>query len=378
MPHSPRIAIVGAGPGGLTLARILHLHGIEATVFEQEEHSAVRPQGGTLDLHAETGQFALRTAGLESEFKRVARYEDQGFKLYNKQGALQYEESETGGDRPEVDRAHLRQILLDALPSSTIRWGHSLRAVIPNEDGACELQFQSGACQSFDLVVGADGAWSRVRPLLSQVKPLYTGVAFVELDIEDADRKALEIASLVGHGKIFALGDSKGLIAQRNAGAHIYIYAGLRTPEDWATTGGLDLSSAQAAKASLATQFEGWSDSLLQLIHQSSERVVPRTLYALPTGHRWQNRPGITLLGDAAHLMSPFSGEGANLAMRDAADLALALANTSDWHPAIAHYEDTMLTRAAVAAAGAWNGLQEAFSEQGLSHVLQQMQSHHV
>ncbi|WP_240164148.1 FAD-dependent oxidoreductase [Pseudomonas allii] len=96
MNTSLRIAIVGAGPGGLTLARILYRHGVTASVFERERSPLERPQGGTLDLHAESGQLALQRAGLEDAFKRIARYEDQGSRLMDQHGRLLFEAPNPG------------------------------------------------------------------------------------------------------------------------------------------------------------------------------------------------------------------------------------------------------------------------------------------
>lgn len=372
----PRIAIIGAGPGGLILARILHLHGLQATVFEREASPSVRPQGWSLDMHTETGQFAIRCAGLSDEFQRIARYEDQESRIYDKHGRLLFAESDAStGDRPEVDRGQLRQMLLDSLPAGVILWDHALSAVQPQDDGIFELVFRDGTSQRFDLVVGADGARSRIRPLVSEASPVYSGITFVEMSIDDADARHPEIARLVGRGLMFALGECKALIGHRDAGAHIGVYAGLRVPEDWTQSGGLDTSSDDALRAGLAAHFSGWSEDLLRLIH-TGKRITPRLIYALPVGHWWEHRPGVTLLGDAAHLMSPFTGEGANLAMRDAADLALALTAERDWEAAVRGAEAAMFARAQEAAAGARDALDGAFSEDGLSSMLQQMEGH--
>jgi|HubBroStandDraft_6_1064221.scaffolds.fasta_scaffold44735_6 2-polyprenyl-6-methoxyphenol hydroxylase-like FAD-dependent oxidoreductase len=241
--RQPSIAIVGAGPGGLTLARILHRHGIPAPVFEREKFSAVRRrQGGSLDMHAESGQFAIQYAGLNAEFTRIARYEDQESRVYDKHGKLLFAEEDVAGkDRPEVDRGQLRQIFLDSLHSSAVHWDHELTAIRPRpqKDGF-ELVFRNRASETFDLVVGADGAWSRVRPLVSDARPIYSGVAFVVLGIDDVDARHPELARLVGRGLMFALGDSKAISGHRDANAHLSIYAALRAPEDWIKNGGLD------------------------------------------------------------------------------------------------------------------------------------------
>jgi 2-polyprenyl-6-methoxyphenol hydroxylase-like FAD-dependent oxidoreductase len=375
--QSQRIAIVGAGPGGLTLARILHLHGIHAAVFEREEFSTVRPQGGSLDMHEESGQYAIECAGLTTEFKRIARYEDQESRIYDKHGKLLFLDTNTStGDRPEVDRGHLRQMLLDSLPNGLIRWGHKLSDARPLDDGAFELAFANGVSERFDLVVGADGAWSRIRPLVSNARPIYSGVTFFELGFEDADAKYPEIAQLIGHGLTFAIGDSKALIGHRDANAHVGIYAALRVSEDWIRTEELDISSTDAFKASLVAQFSGWSEDLLQLIDRYDGTFTPRQIHALPVGHRWEHRPGVTLLGDAAHLMSPFGGDGANLAMWDAADLAFSLVREEDWKTSLRDYETAISTRAEESAAGARDAINETFSEDGLSHILRHMQEH--
>src|SRR5271170_1105197 len=218
MNKNLQIAIVGAGPGGLTLARILHLHSIPATVFAREAFPTARSQGGSLDMHADTGQFAIQSAGLATEFKRIARYEDQEARIYDKHGTLRFLDVDTSAkDRPEVDRGHLRQMLLESLPPGVVQWNHELSTATQNDDGTFELVFRNGSRKSFDLVVGADGAWSRIRPLVSTARPIYSGVMFVELGIDDVDARYPELAQLVGRGMMFALGDSKTLMGHRDA-----------------------------------------------------------------------------------------------------------------------------------------------------------------
>ncbi len=345
----PRIAIIGAGPGGLTLARLLQLRNIPATVFEKENHRDERQQGGTLDLHTGSGLLAVHLAGLDAEFRTIARYEDQGMRFLNKEGQVlfQNDPDQETGERPEADRAGLRAMLLDALAPSVVRWGQPLRSVRQADDGTHELVFEHDLTERFDLVVGADGAWSRVRPLLSNATPAYTGVTFIEFGLDDVDRQHPELAELVGHGTMHALAENKGLIAQRNAHAHIRVYAAMRTPEKWETRSGFDTGNPQAARAWLLNFFSGWDQSLLALIQESNDLFMVRPLYTLPTSHRWNFHAGVTLLGDAAHLLPP-NGEGVNIAMLDAVDLATAISECSTLDEAVRSYEETMFARAEI------------------------------
>ncbi|MBF5046655.1 FAD-dependent monooxygenase [Aggregicoccus sp. 17bor-14] len=370
MKTEKHVGIVGGGPGGLTLARILATRGIASTVLELDAHPLARPQGGSLDIHAESGQRALRLAGLEAQFRALARYDDQALRIYDAQGTLHYEEADPPqGDRPEIDRTQLRSLLLQSLPEGTVRRGSHVRGVQPLEDGRYQVLGADGALGTFDLVVGADGAWSRVRPLLSDARPRYTGVTFVELEVDEVDARHPGLARLIPHGKIFALGGGKALIAQRNSQSRLRIYVALRVPEDWAS-GGLDLSTPGRTRAALKGVLAGWAPELLALVEQASDVIVVRRLVALPVGHRWAHRPGLTLLGDAAHVMSPFSGEGVNIAMLDAAELGLRLAAEADWSRAVQRYEQDLFPRAAAESARAAEALDTAVSEQGLQNML--------
>ncbi|PMQ05134.1 FAD-dependent urate hydroxylase [Dyella sp. AD56] len=377
MTDQLRIAIVGGGPGGLALARILALGGMASTVFERETHAKVRPQGGTLDLHADSGQLALRRAGLEREFLAIARYEDQGSRLCDKAGhILLADDDASAGDRPEVDRTALRDMLLASLPSNTVRWDHAVTQVQPNTDGTYDIIFAHGSSETFDLVVGADGTWSMVRPLVSRYEPQYSGLTFIEFGLDDVDSRHPELSLLVGRGKLGAEGnDGRALIIQRNGHAHLRGYAIFRVPSDWAAKH-FDFSSPATARARLVAEFDGWANPLLDLIRASNDVMVPRQIYALPVGHHWAHRAGVTLLGDAAHVMSPFGGEGVNAALLDAAELGRHLIDHRDWRSAVRDYESEMFSRVVEAARASAEAAATELSHISLSLSLEVMKEH--
>lgn len=182
-----RIAVIGAGPGGLTCARVLQRHGIDVTVYDSDASATARDQGGTLDMHPDTGQHALHASGLWHGFTALARPEGEQMRLVTRDGRILFDAAppQDGQGNPEIDRGQLRDLLLASLTPGTVRWGHKLERAEPLGDGRHRLHFTHGHSTETDLVVGADGAWSRVRRVLTDAVPLCTGVTFVETGLND-------------------------------------------------------------------------------------------------------------------------------------------------------------------------------------------------
>ncbi|CQR63301.1 FAD-dependent oxidoreductase [Streptomyces leeuwenhoekii] len=337
-----RIAVVGSGPAGLTFARVLYRHGCSVAVLERDAAPDARPPGGTLDLHEGLGQLALDKAGLLAEFRALSCPEGQAMRILDTDGTVLRDWRPGPDDRanPEIDRGHLRDLLLGPLD---VRWGRAVTRVEPGTRDGVLVHFADGRQEAFDLVVGADGAWSRVRPAVSPVTPHYTGVTLVETSLDDVDTRHPDLARLIGDGSVAVYGVNRALVAQRNSGGHVKVYAQFRAPLDWHRN--LDPADAGAVRSSLLALFDGWAAPVLDLLRRGTA-FVPRPLHVLPVSHTWAHVPGVTLLGDAAHLMPPL-GAGANLAMLEGAELAESLATgPGDPDEAVRAFEERMWARA--------------------------------
>ncbi|KAK5989031.1 Flavin-dependent monooxygenase-like protein [Cladobotryum mycophilum] len=333
------------------LARLLHLGGVSATVFEGEESASFRSQGGTLDLHPKSGLAAMQEAQLSNEFNKCARYDGQYLAVVDK--TLKYhivrgvDETNAAGGRPEIDRVKLRQILMDSLPQGTIKWGHRLREVEDNT-----LIFDSTTASGFDLVVGADGAWSKIRKAIApELQPVYSDCAMFDLRIPDAKTTAPDVYKLVNRGSLFGSADGQRLALQQIGDGSIQVYAAVvRQNPEWMKPElcGYNTEDLNETKMALAKEFADWSPQLRQAFDLAQGNPIARSLFRLPVGSRWENRKGFTLIGDAAHLMTPHSGEGVNQALEDAMILARAILrakNKDELDQQVHGFEEDMFSR---------------------------------
>ncbi|MEU7579864.1 NAD(P)/FAD-dependent oxidoreductase [Streptomyces sp. NPDC041068] len=368
----PRIAVIGSGPAGLSFARVLHRHGRPVTVLERDPARDARPAGGTLDLHKGLGQLALEKAGLLAEFQELSRPEGQAMRILDTDGTVLRDWQPRPDDQanPEIDRGQLRDLMLGPLD---VQWGRTVTEVVPGSRDGVLVHFSDGQQETYDLVIGADGAWSRVRPAVSSATPQYTGVTSVETSLDDVDTRHPELARLVGDGSVGVYGVNRAIVAQRNSGGHVKVHVQFRVELDWHTRlnrhvdldrhaaldrhadlnrhaaldASLDLADVEAVRSSLLALFDGWAAPVLDLLRHGTA-FVHRPLYVLPVSHTWAHVPGVTLLGDAAHLMPPL-GAGANLAMLEGAELAESIAAVRDpeaLDEAVRAFEEQMWARA--------------------------------
>jgi 2-polyprenyl-6-methoxyphenol hydroxylase-like FAD-dependent oxidoreductase len=344
-----KIAIVGGGPGGLTLARLLQQKGADIRVYERDVNKDARVQGATLDLHEKSGLLALQKAGLMDAFITNHRPGADRVRIVDAQATIlldDHTDEDKEAARPEIDRGPLREILLDSLQPETVVWNSHLISMEPIASGWL-LHFQNGASVQADLVVAADGANSKLRPFVTPLTPFYSGITIVEGTVYDSAINARAIHELLKGGKIFAISDEKTIIVSSKGDGSLVFYTGCKTGEDWARSSDIDFTDKAQVRTWFEQTFGTWNPIWLELIDGATVPFTPRPQYCMPLDQQWGSLTNLTLLGDAAHLMPPYAGEGVNMAMLDALELSLYLTSQEffDTQTAIAAYEKQMLVR---------------------------------
>jgi 2-polyprenyl-6-methoxyphenol hydroxylase-like FAD-dependent oxidoreductase len=374
-----KIAIVGGGPGGLVLARLLQMKGVDVTLYERDMDSGVRQQGATLDLHQESGLKALTAAGLLDDFKKhyrpgadKLRLVDQDFKIYSDD----HQES-TDNDferehfRPEIDRGPLRDLLIASLQPGTLAWNSHYQSM-DKEGSGWLLHFKNGNTAYADIVVAADGANSKIRPLISAIAAVYSGVTIVEGNIYHAAKNSPILNDLVKGGKVFAFGHEQSIILSAKGDGSLSFYTGSKEDECWVRDSGIDFNDKNQVLAWFKEKFGGWAPGWQGLFASDEMYIVPRPQYHYPLDQSWEPAGNLTMLGDAAHRMPPYAGEGVNMAMLDALELYENLTNESfpDTQSAIRNYEVFMCKRAAEVTRITLAQTESLHAENALSNML--------
>lgn len=349
-----KIAIIGGGPGGLTLARLLQQKGVNVKVYERDLNKSARIQGGALDLHTESGLAALAKAGLMEQFKAYYRPGAELVRVTDSQAKIWSDEHLVGskgefGDknhRPEIDRGPLRDILLNSLQEDTVTWNSHITGMVPLGE-RWKILFENGDSTIADLVIGADGANSKIRPFVTDIKPYWTGITLLEGAIKDAVKTAPVIHELLKGGKIFAYGNEKALFVSSKGDGSFGFAASFKSGEFWAKESGIDFNDHKQVLTWFKSAYPEWSQVWWEMFESPDTIFIPRSQYCMPLDQKWEAKSNITLLGDAAHWMPPFAGEGVNMAMLDALQLSEALTNPAfgDIRQAIAHYEKQLFAR---------------------------------
>jgi 2-polyprenyl-6-methoxyphenol hydroxylase-like FAD-dependent oxidoreductase len=385
MLDNKKIAIVGGGPGGLMLAKLLQLKGADVNVYERDIDKNARVQGSPLDLHEESGLAALRKADLMDEFKKNFMVGADKLSVLNEQATVCFSDHDTKADdnfesehfRPEIDRGVLRRMLVESLPSETIVWDSQFTSLEKKNDGWL-LHFKNKKEVYADLVIAADGANSKIRPYITGIKPFYSGITMLEGHIYDGKRSAPQISALLRGGKIMAFGNKKDILLGQKANGEIGFYASFKADENWTTSCNLNFTDKTQILNWFKKEYSEWSSIWSELFENAEMPFIPRPIYCMPFDQNWDPLPNLTMLGDAAHVMPPFAGEGVNMAMLDALQLSECL--TSDTYPsllkAISFYETHMRERAALAAQESMENGERMHSEDALQSMLSFFNGH--
>lgn len=341
---------MGGGPGGLMLGRLLQQAGVQVRVYERDVNQHVRQQGSTLDMHYDTGLRAIITAGLLEEFKRLYRRGADRSAVLDGQLRVLAVNEQTGSEedlgqaffRPEIDRGPLRDMLMASLPEGVIVWDSRFQQLTPAGEG-WQLTFENGTSAYADLVIAADGANSKLRPYLTAIEPVYSGATAIEGNILHAPVNAPHLWQLAGNGSLYVLENGRTIFFITKGDGTLTFLLGVAKPENWLATSGIDLADRAAVAAWFKQEFAGWDE----LFATDAVSFMPRVWYHFPPDQHWPSQPNLTIIGDAAHRIPPYAGEGANQALADALDLYEALCGNefATLPQAIAAYEQKMLSR---------------------------------
>lgn len=381
--NNKSIAIVGGGPAGLTLARLLQLKNADVKVYERDINKYARVQGSPLDMHEDSGLAALRKADLLEEFKKAFRPGADKTLIMNEQAEILFSDHEGKPDedfgaehfRPEIDRGPLRNMLLDSLQPETVVWDSHFISMEPH-NGGWMLHFKNGTSAYADLVIAADGANSKIRPYLTDNKPIYSGIIMLEGNV--SKENAPNIDALIKGGKIMAFGNTKNILMGQKGNGDLGFYASFKADENWAINSNLNFSDSANILEWFKEEYSEWSNIWHELFTNAATPYIPRPIYYMPLEQAWETKSNITLLGDAAHVMPPFAGEGANMAMLDALELSEHLTNNNynTLQEALQHYETKMGKRAAIATRESLENGERMHSEKALTTMLEFFSGH--
>jgi len=303
----------------------------------------------------------------------------------SKDGTIRFKDDGHGSERPEISRNALSSLLLSSVPSRLIKWETKVLSIAPSSEGKKRIvNYEQGGkeqSEEFDLVIGADGAWSKTRAAIPGAKkPFYSGISCLTLTIPHLSTQYPQLAEMVGKGMFTVLGDGKGLMTHRGSMDSVRTYLMLSSKEDgFLRDSGLEGKSGAEMKEKLLgdeSLFKGWGDKLKTLIAAGCDsekgEVEARPLCMLPIGNTWTHTPGLTLVGDAAHLMTPFAGEGVNCAMLDALELSQAILgrategekSENGLDEAVRGFEKQMWERSQGIAQGTYDNLKMMFEDE--------------
>ncbi|MFP3590832.1 FAD-dependent oxidoreductase [Chryseobacterium sp. SIMBA_038] len=322
------VAIIGAGPAGLTLAKLLQQEGINVTVYERDKDPKARIWGGTLDLHKGSGQDAMKKEGLLKSY--YAKAIPMGRTVVDEQGKVLFIKNpapENQYDNPEINRNDLRKILLDSLTPNTVIWDRKFTK-LEEENGKWLIHFENEMIATADLVIGANGEMSKARKFVTEAEVEYTGTFIIQGEVFQPEIQCPEFFQLCNNNILMMANNGINLVANPNNNGALTYNVTFRKPEEWIHENGLNFQNTENIAKFLSNMLPHWHECYHQLF-RSTNFFAGLPTRKISIDKPWKsNRPlPITLIGDAAHVMPPFAGQGANTGLLDALILSENLTN---------------------------------------------------
>lgn len=340
-----KIAIIGAGPVGLTMAKLLQQKRIEVTVYERDKNPFTRISGGTLDLHKGSGQDALKEAGLLENYYAMAK--SMGRTFADELGNVLFSKKPTAEEQlenPEINRNDLRTLLLDSLTNNTVVWNKKFTD-FKTHDGQWILHFEDSVTAVADVVIGANGGLSKVRKYITNAEIEYTGTLIIQGEILQPETNCATFYQLCNDTILMTASKGNLLVTNPKNGGVLSYNVIFKTPQETE----LNVQNTDSISTFLLNRFSDWGESYNQLFRATNSFVLWPTR-KISLKNPWKtNRPlPITLIGDVAHIMPPFAGKGVNTGLKDALILSENLTNGEfkSIEDAIGDYEQKMFVYA--------------------------------